>query len=609
MATNVEAKGGELVIKSPEGHFAIIKSEDVTKVQELIDNEKWDEVNSVVNAYPSSSDYAEGGSLYVGGSPTDPTEGEDPVTEINYDTYLGETKFNSTEDLDRWNLQMQGKVGEDQWDLGQTPYQDLTKAQKFSDKYYGAGAKRFSELIGEEAVTDIRNKRQSFLDEGVPTSEITDRLSAYAIDTYGDKSINKEDIYGDFGPRETSIINEADSRLRTRRGLYGDATKANTAGTLDTEDTKFGFRNFINPQFIQNQQNYKDIWQLDAGQQVTLQKRTNQNAKGGYIKAEKGLTVKKDPPEKSFLESAGDYASEAAGYVSNLFGSSTDKKAKKLEKAPEIEGTSRLDISNYPQQGLTDDASMDKFFGSTVTTYKGGEAGEVVVGEMEKKHGCLGSSCRASEIRNKELASVYNIYEKYNLGDSKTEHPDTESAIDNNTVGFDSWEVHQALRNEGVGNDVFTATYDHKALYEGDPNTEEYQNAHKERKAKIKSFDINDLTVGTVIGGGDAVDAGYINEGGKSSYRNKKGETVDIDPSTQKSRHTMTVVGFDDKDGAVYVYDYGTKRRIPRDKFHKFMLDKDVNYITSIKEAGDWTFKKLKEGKAQIARDSKKKTK
>jgi len=618
MATNVEAKGGEMVVKSPEGHFAIIKPEDVTKMQEFIDNEKWDDANALINSYPSANDYAQGGELYIGNQIkaqdglTVPPE-EEPAPEIDYDKYLGETQFNTAEDLDRWNLQMQGKVAEGEWNLGQTPYQDLAKSQKFSDKYYGAGAKRFSDLIGEEAVTDLKNRRQSFLDEGVPAADITDRLSTYAIETYGDQYINKEDIYGDFGPRETSIIKEADTRLRSRRGLYGDATKAGTAGTLDVDDTKFGFRNYLNPQFIQNQQNYKDIWQPEETQQVTLQKRTNQNAKGGPIKAEEGLIVSNDegdPPvkEKGILETASEYVETASEYVGSLFGSGTDKKAKQLKKVAKMEGPIRMDVSNYPEFGLVTPESIEDYYGSTVKEFykepgeEKGSVKEFQVNQLPDPFACTGSSCRAVKHRFPGLKNARDLLSgKYGF-QSFTE---TDASTGAEDPGFDAWEIQQALRITGLGSDLFTSKT-------GTFKTKLSKEEKVSRANAIKNFDPNKISIGTLIGSGSASDQGYTKKAGQSYFKDKEGNKIELGESEQRSQHTRSVVGFDEETGDAFIYDYGDNIRVgdsPDADFTwaDFIDQKEINYITNIEDNSAWTYSGLQQGKKQIEAEKNKK--
>jgi len=621
MATKVEATNNELVIKSPDGNVAIIKPEDATKVQQLIDAEDYEAVNSIVNSYPSAQDYAADGSLYVGGVPpknqNQLAEGgslinppaDEPLVDPEYNKYLGETQFNTSEDLDKWNLQMQGKVGEDKWNLGQTPYQDLAKSQKFSDKYYGAGAKQFSSLIGEEAVTDLRTRRQSFLDEGLSTSEMTGKLSSYARDTYGDQFINKEDVYGDFGPKETAIMREAGSRLRTRRGLYGDATKAGTAGNLDVDDTKFGFRNFINPQFIQNQQNYKDIWQPEGTQRLTLQEKTNQNAKGGPIKAEDGLTIKKDPSEKGILETATDYVSDAAGYVSNLFGSESDKKGKKLTRLPKGEGSIRMDVSNYPEFGLTNVQSVEDYYSSDVKEYvpridektgkRTGKLENLQVYDLPNKFACTGSSCRAVKHRFPGLKNARDVLsDKYGFS-AFTETSSTTGVED---PGFDAWEIQQALRTSGLGTDLFTS----KTGTKGETGIKLTDKEKTSRVEAIKNFDPSTISIGAILGAGSSISQKYTKKGGKTFFKDKEGKEIDLTSENQQPQHSMSVVGFDDATGDTFVYDYGTNRRIGDSEaadytWAAFLEEKEINSITSVDDNASWTYEGLKQGRKQIA--------
>lgn len=64
--TNIEVEGGELILMSEEGHYAIIPAKDRSKVKEMINNKSDDSINDYIKYLPKESDYAEDGSLIEG---------------------------------------------------------------------------------------------------------------------------------------------------------------------------------------------------------------------------------------------------------------------------------------------------------------------------------------------------------------------------------------------------------------------------------------------------------------------------------------------------------------------------------------------------------------
>ena len=63
---NVEVEGGELLLESKEGHYAIIPAKDRSRVQKMINDNCDDCINSYIKRLPKESDYAEDGSLIKG---------------------------------------------------------------------------------------------------------------------------------------------------------------------------------------------------------------------------------------------------------------------------------------------------------------------------------------------------------------------------------------------------------------------------------------------------------------------------------------------------------------------------------------------------------------
>lgn len=111
------------------------------------------------------------------------------------------------------------------------------------------------------------------------------------------------------------------------------------------------------------------------------------------------------------------------------------------------------------------------------------------------------------------------------------------SYVPNNSI--DAWEIHNQLSGEGLGKNLINPKS--KLTYK------------KNNKGEIihqipNELDYKNLPIGTILGQGDS--AGV--------YTDPKEGT--------KSRHAMTIIGYDKKDGEPLVYDYGKIRRLSDNK-------------------------------------------
>ena len=61
---NVEAEGGEILLQSKEGHYAIIPAKDRGKIKKMIINKCEDCINNYIQTLPKDSDYAEDGTVF-----------------------------------------------------------------------------------------------------------------------------------------------------------------------------------------------------------------------------------------------------------------------------------------------------------------------------------------------------------------------------------------------------------------------------------------------------------------------------------------------------------------------------------------------------------------
>ena len=61
---NIEVEGGELLIQSKEGHYAVIPAKYRQEVMDMVKDGCDDCINNYIQTLPKDSDYAEDGSLY-----------------------------------------------------------------------------------------------------------------------------------------------------------------------------------------------------------------------------------------------------------------------------------------------------------------------------------------------------------------------------------------------------------------------------------------------------------------------------------------------------------------------------------------------------------------
>ena len=60
---NIEVEGGELLVQSKEGHYAVIPAKHRQEVMDMVKDGCDDCINSYIQTLPKDSDYAEDGTL------------------------------------------------------------------------------------------------------------------------------------------------------------------------------------------------------------------------------------------------------------------------------------------------------------------------------------------------------------------------------------------------------------------------------------------------------------------------------------------------------------------------------------------------------------------
>lgn len=61
--TNIEVEGGELLLMSDEGHYAVIPAKHRQEVMDMVKDGCDNCINSYIQSLPKESDYAEDGTL------------------------------------------------------------------------------------------------------------------------------------------------------------------------------------------------------------------------------------------------------------------------------------------------------------------------------------------------------------------------------------------------------------------------------------------------------------------------------------------------------------------------------------------------------------------
>lgn len=93
---NIEAEGGELILRNSSNDYVIIPKKDRKLIKNLIEANKGEEIDEYVDGLPVSSDYAEDGTLLSMGTMTDAIERERYISYLN-EKYNVESSDNTSE--------------------------------------------------------------------------------------------------------------------------------------------------------------------------------------------------------------------------------------------------------------------------------------------------------------------------------------------------------------------------------------------------------------------------------------------------------------------------------------------------------------------------------
>lgn len=191
--------------------------------------------------------------------------------------------------------------------------------------------------------------------------------------------------------------------------------------------------------------------------------------------------------------------------------------------------------------------------------------------QFSKIHSDSGKSCLAGAMncsqdfvsKNSGLPGLRTILANNDKDPSKYKVASRDTAYMGDYVpnqSIDAWEVHDYMVNEGIGSNLFTKGED--TVYEEDSYLP-------------KGFDYKQIPLGAVIGQGNS----------SGVYTNPE--------DGERSRHAITVVGFDNADGMPMVYDYGKLTRL--DKLNPLSNKKHkINRITVPNEYEGMTADRLR---------------
>ena len=136
---NIEVEGGELVLRSAEGHYAIIPAKHRLEVQGMIDDGCEDCLNNYIQTLPKEKDYAEDGTLIDPDPPTKPKQGLSTYSVVSTDGHkpVDNKKGLSTKIAETYPI-----LNPNNWGV-----ENFSSYKEFGDAYEGARTKGLKEFM------------------------------------------------------------------------------------------------------------------------------------------------------------------------------------------------------------------------------------------------------------------------------------------------------------------------------------------------------------------------------------------------------------------------------------------------------------------------------
>jgi len=220
---NIEVEGGELLIQSKEGHYAVIPAKHRQEVMDMVKGGCDGCINNYIQTLPKASDYAEDGSLYP----------EEPV--INSDNPIKLPEVTITAEAPTYIKYKQAWEKENPFDI---------------DKYV---EDRFNNPVGREAISRINEKawrkklrkeglkkRQAELDEATKMGLLYQRFNPQGKD---DISIADEQFQKRYGTSPHRYRYDNDPEYKK----YYEQQARNATSKIDYPSTDLRRKDFVAP--------------------------------------------------------------------------------------------------------------------------------------------------------------------------------------------------------------------------------------------------------------------------------------------------------------------------------------------------------------------------
>lgn len=240
---NVEVEGGELLLESKEGHYAIIPAKDRSRVQKMVNDNCDDCINSYIKRLPKKSDYAEDGSLIEGFTKSlkPPVSTKEKPIFANEETGYGEVKKVNPIPLN-------------------TPYgrqyKNIVEKQEHYDylsETYGPRVKYREDILNmyDKPLKSGQLKKIRYnVDSYNPENELTKDLSAFPEELHED-FLQYYDIKSEVKKMEDNWqkyenVEESDKQSKAYRDMYEkqldlrkkiNTSPYNAIDILDTQET------------------------------------------------------------------------------------------------------------------------------------------------------------------------------------------------------------------------------------------------------------------------------------------------------------------------------------------------------------------------------------
>ncbi len=201
------------------------------------------------------------------------------------------------------------------------------------------------------------------------------------------------------------------------------------------------------------------------------------------------------------------------------------------------------------------------------------------------EQGCLGSACR---IRMGDAPSYYDVRQKAGIYTVQTGESEE---LGSGYESIDSWELAGVVEETGIGTNFMKPTKG-RDDFKGEYSESDFDlSMQGDRKKAAEKF--ADVPVGSILSAGVA-EGVYTEKGAKTILKQRGKKAREI---TQKvrPRHSIKYWGVDPDTGDYLFYDYGKLNKVKPDEesVNKYLNEKDVMYITSLKDQGDWSKSKL----------------